>query len=142
MNVWVLTGDKQETAINIGLTSRLIGEDTELIVVNAAQSMDACRHALEKALSAYVDSGAVKRKKHALVIDGGTLHKCMDPLTKKTGGVRGAKRQENPLLPLIFQLGSAVSSVICCRVTPLQKAMVVRMVKKMHNGSVCLSIGT
>lgn len=34
INVWVLTGDKQETAINIGYSCRLISQGMELIVLN------------------------------------------------------------------------------------------------------------
>ena len=34
MKVWVLTGDKQETAINIGFASRQLTQDMELLVIN------------------------------------------------------------------------------------------------------------
>ena len=34
INVWVLTGDKQETAINIGYSTRLIVQGTPLIILN------------------------------------------------------------------------------------------------------------
>lgn len=34
INIWVLTGDKQETAINIGYSCRLITQGMELIVLN------------------------------------------------------------------------------------------------------------
>lgn len=34
INVWVLTGDKQETAINIGYSCRLISHGMELIILN------------------------------------------------------------------------------------------------------------
>ena len=34
INVWVLTGDKQETAINIGHSCRLITQNMPLIVIN------------------------------------------------------------------------------------------------------------
>ena len=34
INVWVLTGDKQETAINIGYSTNLIGQGTPLIILN------------------------------------------------------------------------------------------------------------
>lgn len=35
MKVWVLTGDKQETAINIGYSSHLITPSMEVIILNA-----------------------------------------------------------------------------------------------------------
>lgn len=34
INVWVLTGDKQETAINIGYSCRLISQGMQLIILN------------------------------------------------------------------------------------------------------------
>lgn len=34
INVWVLTGDKQETAINIGYSCKLISHPMPLIIVN------------------------------------------------------------------------------------------------------------
>lgn len=34
INVWVLTGDKQETAINIGYSTQLIVQDMPLIILN------------------------------------------------------------------------------------------------------------
>ena len=35
IKIWVLTGDKQETAINIGYSSQLITPDMEVTVLNA-----------------------------------------------------------------------------------------------------------
>lgn len=34
INLWVLTGDKQETAINIGYSSKLLSQGMELIILN------------------------------------------------------------------------------------------------------------
>lgn len=34
INVWVLTGDKQETAINIGYSAKLISHGMDLIILN------------------------------------------------------------------------------------------------------------
>lgn len=36
MKVWVLTGDKQETAINVGYSSRLIDPKMEVVILNAS----------------------------------------------------------------------------------------------------------
>lgn len=41
INVWVLTGDKQETAINIGYSCRLICSGMPLIILNE-ESLDVC----------------------------------------------------------------------------------------------------
>jgi phospholipid-transporting ATPase len=34
ISVWVLTGDKQETAINIGYSCRLLNQSMELLIIN------------------------------------------------------------------------------------------------------------
>lgn len=34
IKVWILTGDKQETAINIGLSTGLMTKDGPIIVIN------------------------------------------------------------------------------------------------------------
>ncbi len=39
ISVWVLTGDKQETAINIGYSCRLLNQSMELLVINR-ESLD------------------------------------------------------------------------------------------------------
>lgn len=35
MHIWVLTGDKQETAVNIAHSARLITDEHKLIFINA-----------------------------------------------------------------------------------------------------------
>lgn len=41
---------------------------------------------------------------------------------------------------LLFKVGMLCTSVLCCRVTPLQKAQIVNLVKN-STGEVCLAIG-
>jgi phospholipid-translocating ATPase len=111
IKLWVLTGDKTETAINIGFSCNLITIDMELIIVRA-DDRESTLVELEKALkiSSEVEGG----KRCALVIDGSTLKYALEPKTKD----------------LVLDLGMRCSSVICCRVSPKQKAEVVRLVKK------------
>lgn len=49
IKVWVLTGDRQETAINIGYSCKLLNEDMSLIVCNEDNHWDT-RNFLEKKL--------------------------------------------------------------------------------------------
>lgn len=37
IKVWLLTGDKQETAINIGFTTRLITQESAIITLNESK---------------------------------------------------------------------------------------------------------
>ena len=70
IKVWVLTGDKQETAISIGLSCKLLTADMQQIIINGNSEQE-CRHLLAEAKSRYsVRSGGcedqnVKRKKEA-----------------------------------------------------------------------------
>ncbi|XP_072995802.1 phospholipid-transporting ATPase 1-like isoform X1 [Typha latifolia] len=52
MKVWVLTGDKQETAISIGLSCRLLTQSMNQIIINGT-SEDECRRLLIDAKAKY-----------------------------------------------------------------------------------------
>ena len=52
IKVWVLTGDKQETAISIGLSCKLLTSDMHQIIING-NSEDECRSLLADAKSKY-----------------------------------------------------------------------------------------
>jgi phospholipid-translocating ATPase len=124
IKIWVLTGDKTETAINIGFACNLLQKDMLLIVVTASDKKSAQRQlndALDKFFGPHVKN---KNNKHALIIDGETLKYALDEKIK----------------PQFLELGKRCQSVICCRVSPLQKAKVVGMVKEGLN-VMTLSIG-
>jgi magnesium-transporting ATPase (P-type) len=55
MKVWVITGDKQETAINIAYSSRLLRSDMKLLKLNA-ESSDECLELLKKYLEKNKDA--------------------------------------------------------------------------------------
>lgn len=73
IKIWVLTGDRQETAINIGMSCKLISEDMTLLIVNE-ESAQATRENLTKkiqAVQSQASSGEVEPL--ALIIDGKSL---------------------------------------------------------------------
>ena len=74
IKVWVLTGDRQETAINIGMSCKLISEEMTLLIVNE-QNSAATRENLTKKLNAVQSQAAsmMERDSLALVIDGKSL---------------------------------------------------------------------
>ncbi|KAG0027464.1 hypothetical protein BGZ81_005534 [Podila clonocystis] len=146
IKVWLLTGDKQETAINIGISSRLISPAMKILVLNVKVERD-CRLVLEyfverikererdeeRFLQEYQQhSGDGKiglempeKDRYALVVNGESL-----------AFVLGNEIFED----MFLKIGTSCHSVICCRVTPLQKALVVKLVrKKLHK--VTLAIG-
>ncbi|TFK45591.1 phospholipid-translocating P-type ATPase [Heliocybe sulcata] len=124
IKVWVLTGDRQETAINIGMSCRLISESMNIVIVNE-ETAAATQEFLEKRLTAIKsqrNSGELEDL--ALVIDGKSLTFALEKELSKT----------------FLELGIMCKAVICCRVSPLQKALVVKLVKK-NQKSILLAIG-
>uniref|UniRef100_A0A8B9VY25 Phospholipid-transporting ATPase n=1 Tax=Anas zonorhyncha TaxID=75864 RepID=A0A8B9VY25_9AVES len=71
IKIWILTGDKQETAINIGYSCRLISQSMSLILVNE-DSLDATRASLTQHCTSLGESLG-KENDIALIIDGHTL---------------------------------------------------------------------
>lgn len=129
IKVWVLTGDRQETAINIGMSCKLLSEDMNLLIINEETKMDTKLNLQEKlnAIHEHQDDieDGVLDSSLALVIDGHSLTYALDP----------------ELEDLFIQLGTRCKAVICCRVSPLQKALVVKMVKRKKKKSLLLAIG-
>lgn len=39
IKIWILTGDKEETALNIGLSTTLITQDSSIIIFNETKLM-------------------------------------------------------------------------------------------------------
>lgn len=74
IKVWVLTGDRQETAINIGMSCKLISEDMTLLLVNEENATDT-RANIERKLAAINSqkSAGIIGEIIALVIDGKSL---------------------------------------------------------------------
>eukprot|EP01134_Creolimax_fragrantissima_P006623 CFRG6623T1 len=123
IKVWMLTGDKQETAINIGYSCSLITDDMNVMVCNELD-----KDAVSGWLSNTVDElRKIPDKENAglaLVIDGASLtHALSEEL-------RGD----------LLEVSLVCKAVVCCRVSPLQKAEVVNLVKNRCN-AITLAIG-
>ncbi|WCJ27854.1 Phospholipid-transporting ATPase 1 [Euphorbia peplus] len=145
IKVWVLTGDKQETAISIGLSCKLLTSDMEQIIVNGNSEIE-CRKLLADAKAKFGVMSSCKRnlksrnielenvvpeeKKElakvslALIIDGNSLVYILE------------KELESEL----FDLATSCKVVLCCRVAPLQKAGVVDLIKS-RTDDMTLAIG-
>jgi len=129
IKIWILTGDRQETAINIGMSCKLLSEDMNLLIVNEENKTDT-RLNLQEKLTAIQEhqfdgeDGSLESSL-ALIIDGHSLGFALEP----------------DLEDLFIELGSRCRAVICCRVSPLQKALVVKMVKRKKKQSLLLAIG-
>jgi phospholipid-transporting ATPase len=113
--VWVLTGDKTETAVNISYSANVLrkGETIE-IRVQEPHSRDHCEQKFDKAIE-FLETNRLKldQFEFALVIDTRALKYALTP-----------QLQEK-----FLKVVSYCKSAICCRCTPLQKARVARLVE-------------
>ncbi|KAI9363507.1 hypothetical protein DFJ73DRAFT_792883 [Zopfochytrium polystomum] len=132
IRLWVLTGDKKETAINIGMSSRIIRQGMAVLVL-------AVPNPTVESLTARVNQLITELAERTGVTRESILSPTEAPDTRTTQpadaclvvtGENLAVILGNPALePAFLRLGVRCHSVICCRVTPLQKALVVKMVK-------------
>ncbi|KAI8924346.1 hypothetical protein BC831DRAFT_466093 [Entophlyctis helioformis] len=125
IKIWVLTGDKMETAINIGFACNLLKRDMILIVIKSKSHEDTLCQLREALCRFWTVSGApMDGRDYGMIIDGDSLKFALDPTCKQ----------------LLLELGCRCRAVVCCRVSPLQKAMVVQLVRK-GLSAMCLAIG-
>lgn len=130
IKMWVLTGDRQETAINIGMSCKLLSEDMNLLIINEETKTETKLNLQEKLDAVYEHAHQdgeinVLDSSLALIIDGHSLSFAL----------------EADLEDLFLALATRCKAVICCRVSPLQKALVVKMVKRKEKRSLLLAVG-
>ncbi|KAG4124783.1 hypothetical protein ERO13_D10G059600v2 [Gossypium hirsutum] len=129
LKIWVLTGDKVETAINIGYACSLLRQGMKQICITEISS-DAKEVVKENILLQITNASQMiklERDPHAafaLIIDGKTLAYALGDDVKQQ----------------FLVLAVQCASVICCRVSPKQKALVTRLVKE-GTGKTTLAIG-
>jgi phospholipid-translocating ATPase len=121
IKIWMLTGDKRETAINIAHSARICRPSSDVYILDAAKGdLDGqLQHLVEDLHSANHLLAASTSSHTVVVVDGHTLAAIEDP-----GSAAAALRARfNAAIPL-------VDSVICCRASPAQKALLVRTMRK------------
>ena len=121
IKMWMLTGDKRETAVNIGHSCRLIKDYSTVTILD--QEIGDVDRAIGSALVT-INAGNVA---HAVVVvDGQTLSMIEESLA---------------LEKLFFDLAIVADSVICCRASPSQKAKLVKGIRNRVSKSITLAIG-
>ncbi|XP_050676159.1 probable phospholipid-transporting ATPase IM isoform X5 [Leptidea sinapis] len=199
IKIWVLTGDKQETAINIGYSCQLLTDDmAEVFIIDGASHDDVDRQLAKsrdsiRVVNTFLPHGSSDSKNNRETANGGNVPRpspgraanvklnapAVSVVTFRwehnsiahsneyvsglgagtAGGVDSHEHSddtngfaivvnghslvhclhpklEDKFLDVVLQC----RSVICCRVTPLQKAMVVELIKKSRK-AVTLAIG-
>ncbi|XP_065454159.1 phospholipid-transporting ATPase VD isoform X5 [Chrysemys picta bellii] len=131
IKIWMLTGDKQETAVNIAYACRLLEPDDKIFTLKSL-SKDTCA-LLMNAILEDIQKSMYAKKNHnsklasvfptpstqapefsaSLVIDGKTLEYAL----------------HESLQSIFLELTERCRAVVCCRATPLQKSEVVKLVR-------------
>nr|XP_054307629.1 phospholipid-transporting ATPase VA isoform X2 [Pongo pygmaeus] len=137
LQIWVLTGDKQETAVNIAYACKLLDHDEEVITLNAT-SQEACAALLDQCLH-YVHSRGLQRAPEKTKGKVSMRFSSLCPPSTSTASGRSpslvidgrslAYALEKNLEDKFLFLAKQCRSVLCCRSTPLQKSMVVKLVR-------------
>ncbi|KAF8041085.1 hypothetical protein BT93_B3110 [Corymbia citriodora subsp. variegata] len=136
IKVWVLTGDKQETAISIGYSSKLLTVKMTQIIINS-NSKQSCKKKLEDGI---LMSSKLTTPSIFTNNTGGSSVAAVTPLALIIDGTSLVYVLDSELEEQLFELASKCSVVLCCRVAPLQKAGIVALVKK-RTSDMTLAIG-
>ncbi|KAI8836854.1 hypothetical protein BC829DRAFT_421625 [Chytridium lagenaria] len=155
MKIWMLTGDKRETAINIGYTCQLLQDQSEVLVLDAsdiqtlgasiADALETCllkkyqgcsgsgKKAKDTEVKEYVVSASHGNKDShvVVVIDGDAIsklekqHQEVLKSSEQNQCLNSLELSSSSILNQFIQLGILCDGVICCRFSPSQKALLV-----------------
>uniref|UniRef100_A0A096M6C4 Phospholipid-transporting ATPase n=1 Tax=Poecilia formosa TaxID=48698 RepID=A0A096M6C4_POEFO len=157
IKIWVLTGDKQETAENIGYSCNMLREEMEIFVVTANTANESGRGATASYNKTQTVPDETVNGEYGLIINGHSLvrscfrHQTVSVISESERRMqslgswsytayRSAYALQEDLELELLRTACMCKTVICCRVTPLQKAMVVELVKK-YKQAITLAIG-
>ncbi|XP_033225307.1 probable phospholipid-transporting ATPase IIA isoform X2 [Belonocnema kinseyi] len=114
IKIWMLTGDKLETATCIAKSSRLVARSQSLHIFKSVVTRT----------DAHLELNTFRKKQDcALIISGDSLEVCM-------------KYYQHEFL----ELACGSPAVVCCRCSPTQKAEVVSLIQR-HTGKRTAAIG-
>ncbi|NXV60906.1 AT8B1 ATPase, partial [Molothrus ater] len=174
IKIWVLTGDKKETAENIGFSCELLteetaicyGEDTRQVKTHRSYALLQTRLENQRNRAGSSPHSSLRMNEpffqgsrdRALIITGSWLNEILlekkkkkkklklkfprtaEEKKKQTEKRRRAEAYKEQQQKNFVDLACECRAVICCRVTPKQKAMVVELVKK-YKKAITLAIG-
>lgn len=115
IKVWVLTGDKMETAVNISMSCGHFKRAMTQLSLTCQRTLGECRNTMEELLRRI---NGDPMQPYGLVIDGISL----------------AYALHESISGLLLDISTRCQAVVCCRMSPLQKAEVVRLIKQRAAG--------
>ena len=140
IKVWMLTGDKMNTAYNIGLSCNLIS--TKMKTFNICGK--------EKKKNSNLED-INKEERNQVILDFAKEFKGFknqfNSMEKPSFGILVDEKalftinDDDEIKNIFLEIAKDAEAVICCRVSPLQKSQVVKMMKKYDQNGVTLAIG-
>ncbi|KAJ7420897.1 putative phospholipid-transporting ATPase IF [Pitangus sulphuratus] len=121
IKVWVLTGDKHETAVSVSLSCGHFHRTMNILELVQHKSDSTCAEQLRQLAKRIKEDHVIQ---HGLVVDGTSLSLALREHEK-----------------LFMEVCKNCSAVLCCRMAPLQKAKVVRLLKTSPEKPITLAIG-
>ncbi|KAG8689121.1 hypothetical protein FRC08_011082, partial [Ceratobasidium sp. 394] len=167
IKVWVATGDKLETAIAIGYSTNLISKDANLIIVRGGADGLAVHEQMKRAANEFFPDDHIMENPAVHPAEPSTPSRRGMPLRRMSmghsatslvpegngsrpggfvlvidgGALTHALDEESPWnRALLIELSTRCEAVIGCRVSPRQKAQMVRLIKD-GLGVMTLAIG-
>ena len=143
IRVWVLTGDKQETAVEIGKSCRLIQSNMKLYDLSSdskqelMQKLAEYKREIVRALIFNIQPQDMPEVIKSL----DDVPQLKDPISIVINGKSlGFVLEDEALQRDFFRFGLLAASVLCCRVSPKQKSEVVLLSKRIGKW-ITLSVG-
>ena len=133
IKIWVLTGDKEETAINIGKSCQLLDTSMDLHCIRGSEEGKVLPYALSEILEHIEATETIRaesetqKRRLALVVDGKALGELFR--AAKEGEDETFLAQQAQARKLLVAQAQKCAAVIGCRVSPKQKRDIVKLVK-------------
>ncbi|XP_029794599.1 probable phospholipid-transporting ATPase IF [Suricata suricatta] len=121
IKVWVLTGDKHETAVSVSLSCGHFHRTMNILELINQKSDSQCAEQLRQLARRIKEDHVIQ---HGLVVDGTSLSLALREHEK-----------------LFMEVCRNCSAVLCCRMAPLQKAKVIRLIKISPEKPITLAVG-
>uniref|UniRef100_A0A8C5GFN2 Phospholipid-transporting ATPase n=1 Tax=Gouania willdenowi TaxID=441366 RepID=A0A8C5GFN2_GOUWI len=143
MKVWVLTGDKMETAAATCYASKLFRRTTQILELTKKRTEEQSLHDVmfelnrtvlsNRSLKILIQQLSVDCLDFGLIIDGATLSAVLKPNADGSG--------HRNYREIFLEICRNCSAVLCCRMAPLQKAQIVKLIKASKEHPITLAIG-
>ena len=140
VKVWMLTGDKMNTAYNIGLSCNLISKKMKTFSIKGKEKK--VNQDLEDINKSERDQVILNFAKE---FQG--FKNNFNSMVKPSFGILVDEKalltvsQDEEIQKIFLEIAKEAETVICCRVSPLQKSQVVKMMKNYDTKGITLAIG-